>query len=278
MFNDRMYTIIPVREATGHLAIVSSLEVLRAYLVLLTILNGGYPVGTHSVALDVGDRPGSIPLSCRLNTPDLLRYGFSGRTGGYSSHRATLRSSNGLEEIGLEGAKRWSTWWLDPRNKPVIDHWLSPDDEASPMATIEGLVRTTWRPGRFLEYRGALSIAMDRMGLGDLFCGDATDEADRARKRKRVTQALVEAHNHKKHIARWHGEDYVSVSMFALDAEVFMSFLVAYGVLVAADIGTDPSVDPHGLRGRWVRVIRESYKNVIEPTIAELPDAIWQRR
>lgn len=273
VFDNRMLTTIPMQDARGHAAIVKSIKKVLAYRSLLILLNGGYPVELSAVELDVGKQH-SVPISFVSATPDLLRYGFNRDGKPYSNHRSMLRSWNGLEEIGMEGVGRWDAWWFDPRNEPTIDHWLRSDDEASPMATLEGLVLAAqWRRGRGYGYSKTLGVAMKKMGLHDLFDSTVSDGIDKAD----VTKALTEAHNHRKHIANWLGDDYFAVSSFTARAEVFMSFLVAYGILVAAGIGKDIDDEPDGLRGRWVRVIRECYRDFIEPQIPELPEAIWKR-
>ena len=274
LFHDRMCTTIPMQNAIGHAAIKLSIEKVRAFQVLLIVLNGGYPVDLHSVEIDIGHEHGPIPLSFRLNVPDLLRYGLSHGAGYHADHRAMLRSQHSLEEIGMGGVERWAAWWSDPNNRPVIDHWLRPDDEASPMATLEGLVRAAWKPGaKLYAYPKTLKVAMHNMGLSDLFDGGKLkpDDVDAAK----VAKALAEAHNHNKHIGNWLGDDYRVVSNFAVRAEVFMSFLVAYGILVAAGIGEDVEKAPSGLRSRWLRVIRECYVEFIKPQIAELPESMW---
>ena len=260
---DQMCTTIPITDGEGHAAIEKSIEKIRAYQVLLAVLNGGFPVELRAIEVDVGERR-PIPISFRAHAVEMLRYGF-GRPGQLVDYRSP--SWNGLEEIGMEGVEAWDRWWFDPHNKHLIDHWLQSDDEAIPMTTFEGLVRASWRPGaKLYDYSKTLKIAMDSMGLGDLVNSNAE---------KDVAKALVVAHNHNKHIGKRSGEDYLAVSQFAASAKAFMSFLVTYGILCAAGIGKKPADAPDGLRSNWVRTIEECYKTSIEPPIAQLPDAIW---
>ena len=274
VFDDRMCTTIPMQDAKGHPAIVESIKKVLAYRTLLIVLNGGYPVDLSSIELDVGDEQNPILISFYSTAPDLLRYGFNGDGGPYTNHHNMLRSWSSLEEVGMEGVAKWDAWWFAPSNEPTISHWLRPDDEASPMATLEGLARAAgWRPGKSYGYHKTLIVAMDKMGLGDLFDSARSNGIDKTK----VAMALAEAHNHNKHIGNWYGDDYHVVSSFAARAEVFISFVVAYGVLVAAGIVKDIDDDPNGLRGKWVQVIRECYRAFIEPKIAELPEAIWKR-
>ena len=264
VIGDRMCTTIPIQESKGHAAIKLSIEKIRGYQVLLTILNSGFPVELHTVEIDVGERR-PIPISFRAHAVEMLRYGF-GHPGRLIDYRSP--SLNGLEEIGMEGVEAWDRWWFNPHNKHLIDHWLQPDDEANPMATLEGLVRARWRPGaKLYDYSKTLEVAMDHMGLGDLLNSDT---------KKDVAKALVGAHNHNKHIGQWSGDDYFVVSRFATGAKAFMSFLVTYGILVAG-IGKDVADVPDDLRNNWVRMIEECYNNSIEPLIPQLPEEIWKR-
>lgn len=265
VIGDRMCTTIPIQEGKGHAAIKLSIEKIRGYQILLTILNSGFPVELHAVEIDVGERR-PIPISFRAQAVEMLRYGF-GHPGRLIDYRSP--SSNGLEEIGMEGVEAWVKWWCHPHNKHLIDHWLQPDDEANPMATLEGLVRArSGKPDEKLwGYSKTLKIAMDSMRLGYLLNSDT---------KKDVAEALAEAHNHNKHIGRW-SDHYFVVSRFATGAKAFMSFLVTYGIL-AAGIGKDIDDVPDGLRNNWVRMIEECYKKSIEPLIPLLPENFGKQR
>lgn len=266
VYDDLMHTTIPLDVAAGHDAIVTALETVRAYMVLLTLLNGCHPVDLHTVEVDC-DGLGWCLILFHWNAPDVVRYGLKPPNARYSYHRNLLRSWTGLDEIGMAGVARWVDWWQDRKNRYFREHWLRSDDEARPLLALEALARANaWRTGKLYAYAKTVKRAMAELHLTYLFADNEEMNA--------VASALAHANNHSKHVGQWNDEAlYESTHRLAEVAEVWMSYVVGYGAIVAADVGDDVAHNTDGMRAKWVSLIETAYEQHVKPAIADVATA-----
>lgn len=244
---------LPVTDDSPVAAIELAVKRSKAYLVLLTLLNGGHRVSLQKVVLDAEGYKGGIPLLFPMESHDLLPLGFTEGNTGITLHKNQLKTYWGLEEIGMEGVKKWVEWMTHPDNVHIVRQWQQPDVEANPMLTVEGLARA-FGATRNTNYSAKLIFVCRKIGVDELFNGDEGQEA---------LKAINKAHNHYKHIGRLRGTNYFEAEEMVGRLRVFMSFVVAFGFLVAAGIGKE-SKNPSGIRNTWRSMIRRTYANHIE--------------
>lgn len=269
VYDGLMTTRIPMHGMRGHKAILAAIEKARAYRILLALIDGGGDVPIHSATIPIVKRAPERSLTFHNDDLDMVRYGLTRRNSRYAHHRSSLKAWTGLDEIGMEGAAKWVSWFL-AQNRHFRSHWLQSDDEADPTSALEGLVRIMgWRETLY-RYGETVDVALQKIGLGDLLGGEH-------RKRKPIS-AISQAHTHTKHIAQLDGRNYEKGARFIDIVQTWVATTVAYGCLVAAEVGRDPNEYPDGLRAKWANLIREDYKEVIAPRVRKLPPAFFERR
>lgn len=254
--HDRMTTTIPLTANQGHAAILQARETVRAFMVALTILNGGFDVRLDRVELTVEGHRQSVPITFLYQPPKFIRYVPAPDVdGGHRYYHASLRSNDCLDTDGLLWVSRFVDWWLDLKNRHVV-HLMTRTDAESSFVIMEGLVRSSWREGNFLAaYEKTLGVAFQELGL-------SIDEDGR--------KALTDAHNHRKHVSRYEEHDVFRMTSFSDVAGVVMDFVVVYALIVLADErGEQPTLV--GVRKVWKEVVMEMYKKHIKTRIAELP-------
>lgn len=132
---NRMVTIMPVHRM-GLDGIKAVRERVDALLVLLTLLNGGRPVGVDDV---------EVQIAGQHNPPDQIL--LPTRTWAALESGMHVRGcEGGLRSIGMEGVKRWVDWYAQFPNRTILDRLVfSSHDSLNSISALEGIGRRLLR-------------------------------------------------------------------------------------------------------------------------------------
>lgn len=252
---DWMVTTIPVN-GRGHTAFLECRELARAYLVMALLFNGGVTLDWYGLAVDIG-RKGihHVDMSFPLELPTILKYTLSRSW----SVRNVVKTNAALDEIGTEGIEQWLSWWRNPDNAMLLQHWLDMDDGVSPYTALEVLAKTQgWRLRRTTlgDYAKVFGAVASRLGMRTYLKEDFDE----------VCEAVMFACNRLKHPQ---GTDFAlhrSAKHFARLVEAWLSFIVNYAVLVVAGVGKGADVE-RSILFNWDRLVKEGYEGYIKPAI-----------
>lgn len=255
---------IPVRGDTPLEAIETAIERAEAYMVLLSILNGGHQVDLVAVELDVGDSNRfPIPILFRRRVPDLAPLGFAENNPGVTLHRNRLKTYRGLKEIGMAGVKNWVEWMTSKANLHVVEQWLHAEDESNSMFVVEGLARSAFGArDNGSNHSTKVKAVLKNIGLPDLIGSD-----------RRIARAIDAAHNHRKHIGQRRDGAYYEAEDVLAHLSVLMSYVVPYGCLVAAGV-VDVNDEDSEVVSSWAGEIKRSYEGFVREPLVKFAETL----
>ena len=254
LVNEYMTTEIPLNASKDtHDAILEAREDVRAYLVLLSVLNGGFPVEVQSLDL-VYEDGSSSPIHF---VADPSEYKILGKTipenknsSGWTDtdYRQGVKTYRALDElVKNSGVRKWLDWWKTNPELVDAENWQT--DRA--LALLEGLY-------------GEKFCELNWTSLG-------MEQADA----KWLPSALIEANNHRKHLRRYdkYGQDYQIVENFVERCSVYTSYLIVYGVLDRS--GILPMSEE--LQEKWPETIKSFFIDHVKNVKGNLPKSFWEK-